>query len=79
MEIYDVCAPPLEPPLETDFPNAPLSRERMEFQSHDCAASVELESQLALVESPPTSTPSSLAHLPLLGGGGWRQSLLCST
>lgn len=55
-------------PLLKQIAQASLSKERMEFQSHDCAASVELESHLTLADSLPTAAPFlSHTHLPLSG------------
>lgn len=56
-----------DPAFETDV-QVSFSRERMEFQSHDWAASVELERRLTLVESLPTAT-SFLTHTFAFMGG----------
>lgn len=68
-----MCPLPSEPALETV--QVLLSRERVEFQSHDWAASVEWESQLTLVEFLPTAAPLWLAHTCACACGGYQ---LCS-
>lgn len=66
---------PPSPEAALETVQALLSRERVEFQSHDWAASVESESQLTLVEFLPTVAPLSLAHTFACACGGYQ---LCS-